>query len=867
MAMVALFSACSAKKNTWLNRNYHNMTAYYNIYWNGNETYKELLAEIETLGYDNYSHVLNVYEYGSILDTAKTMEKTRRMIEKGTKAIEKHQILIRGVQYVKTIQDASMQIAKGYFYQHNYSMARTVLNFVTSQYPKEAIRFEAMLWLARTYIQEEEYEMASSLILQVQNNEMALSKQTYRELPAVTASFYIAQEQYGESIPFLREAIKRCKTKDFRNRLEFIIGQIYQLQENCEEAYKSYRYVTGHNAKLDLDYNARLNMALCYDSDYANREDLIKELIKMLQDTKNERFFGRIYFVLAEIELHDNRLSEGIGYLEKSVEYSGSDRDQLALSATRLADLYFDENDYNTAQKYYQNAVSVMTEDHPDYDRVSTRAENLTELVKYLDAVLYEEQMQYLAGLPEKKRNEEIDSIIESYKTKLETDAEKAPKVLSTPSSAQSPQNLWYFYNEQAKSFGANEFMRKWGRRDNEDFWFLQQKPVLMTNRSEDDSETEVVEEEVQKEVGDYTPADREYYLVNMPIKTAAKQKSDERLEENKFMLGAGYFDLVDEPKMGIATLEDLLKKYPNSGYKLQAYYYLYRMNLVLNNEAGKQKYKNLLISEFPDSDQTKQITDPNYYKTSQENTAKAELLYQYTFEAYSTGYYDAVLSNVQDAEKRYPGNALMPRFKYLETMAKGAQNGVDATILNLEQYIKTYPQEKDMVELARETIEYLKTQGTADSTTVSGETSPLASAQTKVEEEEKEPEVDLSMYKEDFAALHYCLIFLNVPEVNTDVVKIRLTDFNRRSFSQDNLRIGSDTWSEDYYLVYAYTFKTASIATGYFDELKKSTYVFSQIPKEFYQIMLISAENFSTFMKLRDKDTYQKFFEKYYNP
>ncbi len=251
------------------------------------ETYKELLAEIENNGYDNYSHVLNVYEYGSILDTAKTNTKTNRMIEKGTKAVQKHSMRIRGVEYVKTMEDAYMLMGIGYFYQHNYSMARTVFNFVSSQFPKSPIRFESLLWSARSYIQEKEYDMASSLILQVQNQEASLYKNTRRELPAVTADFYISQKKYDEAIPYLKESILRSKSKDFKNRLEFILGQIYQENDQLKDAYDAYRYVTKHNAKLELDYNAQLNMALCYDGAYANRQQLTDQLEKMLQDTKN----------------------------------------------------------------------------------------------------------------------------------------------------------------------------------------------------------------------------------------------------------------------------------------------------------------------------------------------------------------------------------------------------------------------------------------------------------------------------------------------------------------------------------------------------------------------------------------------------
>ena len=864
--IVTLTSACSNKKNTWFTRNFHNMSAYYNIYWNGFETYKELLAKIASLGHDNFNHVLNVFEHGTALDTVVTIEMTNRMIEKATKAAQKHRINIRGVEYVKTMEKVYMLMGKGYFYQHNYSMARTVFNFVSSQFPNTPIRYESLLWSARTYIQEKEFEMASALILRVRNEESNLYKQTYRDLPAVTADLYIAQARYSEAIPYLQEAMARSRNRDFRNRLEFILGQIFQLEGRRQEAYAAYRNVIRRNPSLELEYNARLNMALSYDGSYGNRETLARELKKMLQDVKNERFFGRIYFVLGEMALADGDRLAGIEYLRKSVEYSGSSHDQLVISATRLADLHFDDHDYATAQRYYKNAVSVMTSDHRDFDRVRTRAENLTELVKFLEIVRYEEQMQRLASLPENRRNEEIDRLIEEYKERMKETADATPRAL-TQTGTQSQQSTWYFYNEQAKTFGASEFLRRWGRRENEDFWFLQNKPAFAMHRVSEVERTEREEQEEQRTVGDYTPADREYYLVNMPIRAAARELSNRRLEENLFLLGIGYFDLVEEPKLGIETLEKLLTRFPTTGYKLQAYYYLYRMNMVLGNEIGRQKYRNLLLLEFPDSDLTRQITDPNFFRLARENTARAELLYQYTFEAYQGGFFEVVLENVRDAERRYPGNALMPRFKYLEIMASAGQVGIAATIESLEQYIRTFPQEREMAELVRNTIEILKQSELGKNLASTGETRQQTTQQTVETQATRESEHDISMFTFNPAAPHYCLIFVNVPEVNTDVMKIRLSDFNRRSYAQDNLQISGTNWEDGYYLIYLHTFRTASIATGYFNELRGSRFVFGAIPREFYQIMLISADNFVKLMELRNREAYQYFFEQHYNP
>ena len=629
--LVLMFSACSTQNNRWLNRNVHNMRAFYNIYWNGRETYRELLVTIENFGHDNHGHVLRVFEYGSILDTVQTNPYTIRMIEKGTKAVQRHSIRVRGVEYVRTMERAYMLMGKGHFYQHNFSMSRTVFNFIVSQFTVRPVRYEALLWIARTYIEEREFDLAATFISQVRNNEPSLMRLTRRELPAVTADFFIAQGRYSEAIPFLQEAMSLANTRDFRNRLEFILAQIFQQEGRLQEAYMAYRNVLRRNPTMELAYNARINMAMSYGGGYANRAELSRQLKRMLENVQNERFFGRIYFVLADMALRDGDIEDGMEYLRRSVEFSGHNREQMAASAIRLADLYFDELDYISAQRYYRRAASVMTNDHSDFYRVNTRAQNLEQLVQFLDVVRYEEQMQYLADLPEGAREAEIDRLIAEYLNRAELSAERTPRALAQAPSA--VHSTWYFHNEQARTFGSAEFNRRWGRRPNEDFWFLQQMPSFAISRpAEEEVVASLVEEEEQRQTGDFTRADREYYLANMPVGAVARERSNRRLEQNLFLLGVGYFNLVEEAELGIQTLERLLERFPNTQYRLRAFHYLYRMNMILGNQAGRDRYRNLMLTEFPNADLTLQITDPDFHRVARENTRRAELLYQHTY-------------------------------------------------------------------------------------------------------------------------------------------------------------------------------------------------------------------------------------------
>ena len=134
-ASLLLLAGCSTKRNTFLSRNFHNLTSYYNVYWNGNETLLDADYLLQGQSVDNYFNVIPVFKYGNPEDTALIAQQTQRMIEKALLTIKKHSISIRGKEYVKTIDNAYILLGKGFFYKQDYSKARSVFNFVLSEYP------------------------------------------------------------------------------------------------------------------------------------------------------------------------------------------------------------------------------------------------------------------------------------------------------------------------------------------------------------------------------------------------------------------------------------------------------------------------------------------------------------------------------------------------------------------------------------------------------------------------------------------------------------------------------------------------------------------------------------------------------------
>jgi hypothetical protein len=64
-----LFS-CSTKKNTRVSRAYHNLTAHYNAYFNGKESYKEGIISIKENLQDDFSKILPVFIYDNPSSTS-----------------------------------------------------------------------------------------------------------------------------------------------------------------------------------------------------------------------------------------------------------------------------------------------------------------------------------------------------------------------------------------------------------------------------------------------------------------------------------------------------------------------------------------------------------------------------------------------------------------------------------------------------------------------------------------------------------------------------------------------------------------------------------------------------------------------------
>ncbi len=886
VSMLLLATGCSTKKNTFLNRNFHNLTSYYNVYWNGKETLLDADYLLQEQSVDNYFNVIPVFKYGNPEDTALVAEQARRMMEKALITIKKHSISIRGKEYVKTIDDAYILLGKGLFYKQDYSKARSVFNFVLSEYPKNPERFEAMLWIARTYMREEEYGMALSFVSQVDAQpQQALLKETYRDLPLVQAQLCIQQEKYKEAISYLQQGLQRAKKADVKSRIIFILGQIAQNEGDKARAVNYYRECLKLNPPLDLVFNARLNIVLCSEGNSVAMHDVLKDLQKMLRDPKNSAYFGRIYYVMGEMAFRQGREEEAVRYMDQSIAASQGDPARTLLAAKRLSAYFYGKKEYIRSQQYYAAAAEVVEMDDPDYYTIVSRAENLADLTSYYTQLTEADTLRIVGRMDKKDQKKYAERKAKEYQKAQE--AARLAREQSGGTDVSTPgRSNWYFYNQQTKNAGLAEFNRLWGRRTLEDLWFLSAKPAAAMLRPPSRNEEEVVEEAPKV----ITQADPEYYLQDLPTTDSAFARLDSIIEPALYHVGMVYSDQLSENEEGKKYLVRLIEEFPESDYIPSACETLCKIFHQEGDMGSYQKYAAILSTRYAGTIQDQRVNNPDYYKNLEANSQTVESLYTQIYNCFLRNDFQCVLSLVGQVEEEFPINTFQEQLSFLKTMATAHVKGYNEMIPMADNFLKSYPESelKSRMQAAydRAKADLKENILFPDSDPVLPEDMPVAQSAASIPAEAAETEepgqesealaenaspvqdtvpsepIQVEYVQPKSTEKHYIIAVCDSKERDSEAMLLRLGEFNRRNYSQMGLKTEAVP-AGDKYMVVISSFPVLRGAANYLDMVKDDDYVFGTL--EFKILFLANEANMELLKEYGDYEGYEAYYKETY--
>jgi len=853
--------SCSTKKNKFFNRKYHSTTAHYNAFFNGNEGLKEGVVTLNKAHIDDYSNILPIYKLGTPENAQTIFPQMDLAIKKGSISIQKHSMFIKNKEYNKWIDKCYMIIGKAQFYKKEYELAITTFEYIVGQFANP-VKSEALLWIVRCYNEKHQYEKAQYYIDQIKESikKKTINKYTEKEYPIVLADFYIKQQNYELAIKPLTDAIKINKNKKIRTRLTFILAQVYERNNNLKKASTEYSNVIKLKPPYEMAFNARINLAKCYDAGSSNSKLIKKELTKMLKDKKNKDYLDQIYYSFAEIALKEGDTLSAIKYLNLSTRTSLANTKQKAISFLGLANIYFIQRDYEPSALSYDSAIAFLPKDYPDYNNIINKKTTLNNLVKNIHIVALEDSLQLISKMSSTEQEafvqKIIDDIVKQEQKKMQEEMEKQQLLLVTQNNNNQNNNTsggqWYFYNSSAVSFGYSEFTKKWGDRKLEDNWRLSNK--MMTVDFGEDNTDNNGENNIDSTGKTKTTnkKDKNFYLKNIPNTKEQIDSSNKKIFNALSSMGIIYKEELLDVPYAIETFEDMPKRFTEEQFNLcPTYYQLYRLYSQNGNTTKAEYYKNLIYTKYPNSDYAQLLKNPDYSKNIAKNENEAEKYYKLTYDLYVQNNYSEVIVNVNKAKNLFGKNSLLPKFDYLKALAIAKTQPVDSFEVALKNILKNYPDSSEIKNLTLISLDYI----TKNRKTIASD-----SLNTQ-------PTISNALFKNEPEAIHFYVMIIDIVANNIKIneLKYKISDFNSKYYSSNDFSISNAFYNEksQYILVSSFEDKDKSLA--YFNGIKQSKEVFVDIDPAFVIQFVISVDNFGTFYKNKNLLQYMEFYKDAY--
>lgn len=888
LALLALIMACNPTRDRWINRKWHTLTGHYNVYFNGEIKFDEAVEAFEK-GYQNDFNKILPIHITPDESAAKGMTAAMdEVIKKASKSIQMHTI-------GRYTDDSYLLMAKAQYYKRDFFAALEGFQYINSKYPNTDLTKVTTAWIARCYDglnkPGEAEAVMGLLISEIDPTKFAGKKKVPEKFAlktqkitktqkafiyATAADIYLKQEKYNLAADRLKVALANSTIKKDKIRFNYILGQLFLLQDSIPQAKQCFVKVTKLLAPYDFEFNANLNLTRTYNPNNRREVNQVKRSLKrMLNDDKNEGLYDQVYFELAKIEHRNKEIPQAIKHYQLSIAKSTKNATQKASSYLALGDIYLAMPDYKLGQAYYDSAASVIPAENKDYKKVQDKKNVLSELISNILIIETEDSLQRLSKLSKTELDKKVDGWIIASKLKAEQEAKNAVarKELEKQAELNKPigggpalpslggveQGQWYFYNSSVKSSGEQEFFstRKWGRRENEDFWRIAAKEKIKDpnanagDGSSTPKDSTIAAKNGDKKLGDDTDGgkeakkpsvseEREAWVKDIPYGDIAIAKSNDKIKEAYYNLGNIYDQKINDSREAIGSFNTLNKRFPASDYEPEALYRLFKLHNNLKQTDKAEAAKAELISKYPDNKYA--LIIQNKVVVSTENSTNKEILaaYENIYQLYLTGNYQGVKQAKLEADKKYSGNVMQAKFDLVYALAVGKTDSLGAFKNELTEIIKAYPK-TDVAERAQDILNLIN--------------NPV-SAKAK-EEEANKPEFAL-----DYEAPHYYVFATKAEKFDMNDLLQKIINYNEEYYQLESLRANTLISNDGYQILYVREFGKLSSAVSYLDGFKTIDFYKNNVTggTAFVQFA-ISTDTFKKMLKEKKIEAYNTFF------
>ncbi|TMM30441.1 tetratricopeptide repeat protein [Polaribacter aestuariivivens] len=695
IAFTAIYS-CSTKKDTIISRNYHAMTTYFNILFNGEEAFKKGVEginsgynddwfeqlPIEPIEFDDRKITVPTFNnngpgagFGGT-DTNETTKESsgpfEKAEEKAVKAIQKHGMNINGLERNRQIDDAYLLLGKSRYYSQRFIPAIEAFNYVIANYPDANLIAETKIWRAKSNIRldNEEFAIESMKLLMVVKDTLEpdfpdeIKEQAYTTL----AMAYVKTDSIQKVKKYLQLATRTQENRDQAARNMFILGQIYAQENKKDSATLAFNRLSKFK-KAPYKYKIRANIELARNAYNDSLSfSLLEKLQKLIKNRDNRPYLDELYYQVATLHEKNDSLKLAKEYYNKSLRALNGGDKQKTFTYENLGNLYFKNSEYQLASAYYDSVLNV-SKDSLDLRirRVKRKYKNLASLIKFEDVVERHDSIIKIASLSKTEQEKFFQNYIDDLKKKDEEAAQLRLNQIAFGGSSgsnslqSSNKGKFYFYNTQSLGFGKTEFQRVWGNRKLEDNWRYSSK-ISNNIIAKDSLATE------QKNLR----YDLASYLEKIPTEKQVIDSLKTDRNQALYELGVIYKEQFKNKDLAINRLERVSTLQPREELILPINWHLYQ----IYNEAGETnkalKYKNTILTNYPNTVFAQLIKNPEKKFEENDKINEVEKSYKELYYLYKKEEYKNVLIGVNSILPTLTNSKLKPKFELLKAYAIG---------------------------------------------------------------------------------------------------------------------------------------------------------------------------------------------------
>jgi tetratricopeptide (TPR) repeat protein len=705
--------SCSTKKDTVISRNFHALTTKFNVLFNGKEAFQLGIEEINNNYKDDWFARLPIepieFEEDKIIaptfnngpgagfgrrnddddDEKKELTTFERAEEKAVKAIQKHGMNINGEERNRQIDDAYFLLGKSRYYSQRFVPAVEAFNYVIANYPNANLIAETKIWRAKTNIRMDNEEMAietMNLLLVVRDTLEANLSDEIKELGhTALAMAYVKSDSLQKVKKHLHLATRTLENRAQSARNLFILGQIYSDEDKKDSANQVYRRLINFK-KAPYKYRIHANIELARNSDNdSSAVAILERLQKLIKNRDNRPYLDELYYQTGVLHQANDSTQLAKVYYNSSLRAKGGGDKQKTFTYEKLGNLYFKDSEYQFANSYYDSVLQV-SKDSSDLRirRVKRKYKNLASLIKFEELVATNDSIVRIAGLSKEDQKLFFEDYIEKLKKADEDAAQLRLNQMAFGNSGggikSADKGKWYFYNNQSLSFGKTAFQKNWGTRKLEDDWRWSEKATI--GRATKDS-VQVTKVNVKY--------DLDAYLSLIPTEKEVIDTLKINRNQALYELGLIYKEQFKNQKLAKDRLERVASLKPEKPLILPINWHLYQIYKNLGNTEAAEKYKNVILTDYPKTKFAQIILNPNTEFEEEVAVNEVEEAYKEIYYAYKDYKFEEVITKINAFVVTIPTSDLIPKFELLKAFAIGKFKDKEAYKVALEFVAVSY--------------------------------------------------------------------------------------------------------------------------------------------------------------------------------